>query len=513
MTPPQKRSDGQPIGLNFLLQFVNAPIPFPFVLHWAKGSQREEKHKPKRIDITIPNRGAPSSVRDHLLYALKNEAVDIGAWKAICLRLGPDPFERWIREEPTGRHARRAWFLYELLTQDELDVPETKVANYAPLAIASIQLTSPRAAKSRRHRVEYNLLGNLEFCPTVRFTEKLREAMSSGLAGRAQQAVSAIEPQDLQRAIDYLYHKETKASFDIEREGASLDRMERFVHSLKRASQTNWFSEPKLVELQNSIVDPRYTEPSYRALQVYVGETMPWGQEKVHYPCPKPEDVPDLMAGWRACIDRTVGIDPVCQAALLGFGFVFIHPFEDGNGRIHRFIIHATLARRHFTPEGIIIPVSATMLRRREAYDAALEDYSSSILPFVDYGLNEEGEMEVRNSTSDLYRYWDATRQCEYLYEALSESLMVDLPEELRTLRAYDAGMRALAAIVDMPNRRAQLLMKLLLQNNYKLSSTKRSTFSELTDEEVSQIELAVKEAAEDTLAARENPTLPMDLG
>ena len=27
--------------------------------------------------------------------------------------------------------------------------------------------------------------------------------------------------------------------------------------------------------------------------------------------------------------------DPVLMATLIAFGFVFIHPFEDGNGRIH----------------------------------------------------------------------------------------------------------------------------------------------------------------------------------
>lgn len=512
MLPPLTKSNALPIGLNWLLRQGETATPSPFVLHWAKGSQREERHKLDGIEITVPKRSAPTSIREHLLYALKNEALDLGAWQGICQNMGPVPFEGWIREEPTGKHARRAWFLYEWLTGRRLDVPDARLANYVPLAISDLQLVSSRVTRSRRHHVEYNLLGDLEFCPLIRATERLREAISSGLSDRASQAAAEIDPRDLQRAIDYLYHKETKASFQIEREDASVSRMERFVHSLKRASNTSWFSEEKLVELQNSIVDARYAESSYRSLQVYVGETMPWGEERVHFPCPKPDDVPDLMRGWRDCIERTVGIDPVCQAALLGFGFVFIHPFEDGNGRIHRFVIHATLSRRKFVPEGIVIPVSATMLRKREAYDAALEAFSNTILPLIEYSLNEEGEMTVHNDTDSFYRYWDATTQCEYLYEALSESLTVDLPEELRALRAYDAGLRALSEIVDMPNKRAQLLMRLLLQNNYKLSRAKRATFFELTDGEVEQIEIAVKEAADDTIAASRHPTLPMDL-
>lgn len=36
---------------------------------------------------------------------------------------------------------------------------------------------------------------------------------------------------------------------------------------------------------------------------------------------------------------------PVLSAAMISFGFVFIHPFVDGNGRIHRYLIHHLLAQ------------------------------------------------------------------------------------------------------------------------------------------------------------------------
>ena len=31
-------------------------------------------------------------------------------------------------------------------------------------------------------------------------------------------------------------------------------------------------------------------------------------------------------------------MDPIVAAAVLAFGFVYVHPFEDGNGRIHRYL-------------------------------------------------------------------------------------------------------------------------------------------------------------------------------
>ena len=38
-------------------------------------------------------------------------------------------------------------------------------------------------------------------------------------------------------------------------------------------------------------------------------------------------------------------------AAAVAFGFVYIHPFEDGNGRLHRWRIHHVLARAGFRVE------------------------------------------------------------------------------------------------------------------------------------------------------------------
>jgi Fic family protein len=41
---------------------------------------------------------------------------------------------------------------------------------------------------------------------------------------------------------------------------------------------------------------------------------------------------------------------------------VFIHPFLDGNGRLHRYLIREELSVLGFTPKGIVLPVSAFIL-------------------------------------------------------------------------------------------------------------------------------------------------------
>jgi Fic family protein len=67
------------------------------------------------------------------------------------------------------------------------------------------------------------------------------------------------------------------------------------------------------------------------------------------------------MDGLKIAADKTEGTYPIIRAALIAFGFVFIHPFEDGNGRLHRFLIHDMLVRDGVVPDGLIIPLSAHM--------------------------------------------------------------------------------------------------------------------------------------------------------
>jgi hypothetical protein len=82
------------------------------------------------------------------------------------------------------------------------------------------------------------------------------------------------------------------------------------------------------------------------------------------------------------------------------------------------------------------------------------------------------------------------------------------LRDEIGFLAVFDTALRAVLNIVDMPNRRASLLIRLILQNKGKLSKGKRASFSEITDEEISRIEAVVWRAWENAHHSP-NPTEP----
>ncbi len=459
---------------------------------------------------------------DQLEFALKYDGVNLAILASIFRVFDVDGFTAYLKSKPTGKYARRLWYLYELLTGERLPLDDLKRGNYVDLLDPDKYYTASTAPEPvtyegepvtyegepltygssvlriRRQRIIDNLLGDSRFCPTVRRSETLRGFEEADLRRRCQKVMASYPPELLKRALSHLYTKETKSSFEIEGIKPSANPTERFIALLRSAGKEDFCDKVSLTGLQNRIVDPRYAKEDYRKKQSYVGETVRRRQEHIHFACPKPEDVLDLMAGLIAAHQRMAKDDvhAVVHAASVAYGFVFLHPFEDGNGRIHRFLIHNILARRGFTPEGVMFPVSAAMLDDPAEYDASLEAFSRPLMPLVDYSLDEKGEMTVHNDTAVWYRYIDMTPQVEALFAFIEKTIDTELPDELAFLANYDRTKAAIQAIVDMPDREIDLFIRFCRQNNGRLSARKRAShFDLLTDEEVAQMEQAVQAA------------------
>ena len=242
---------------------------------------------------------------------------------------------------------------------------------------------------------------------------------------------------------------------------------------LQLAEQEDFCEKRRLIELQNRIVDERFRASDYRRTQNYVGEAVAWQKEKIHFVSPKPEDLAGLMEGLAAAHRRmdAGSVPAVIHAAAVAYGFVFLHPFDDGNGRIHRFLIHNILARSGFMPEGVMFPISASMLKNPAGYDASLEAFSRHLMALVEYSLDEEGRMTVHNDTAGWYRYIDMTPQAEALFGFIERTIDAELARELAFLAHYDKAKRSIQEIVDMPDRKIDLFIRFCLQNNGRLSA------------------------------------------
>ena len=314
--------------------------------------------------------------------------------------------------------------------------------------------------------------------------------------GAIAKSVPDIDKDLLTRAVSYLYLRETRSSFQIEGEDLP-DRSERFVAQLEQVTNAKEVTQQNLIDWQSVLVDPRYARGRYRDDQVYVAEGSRVGRRsKIHYIAPRPSDVPTLMAAFLE-LDRALqGTPPLVHAAIWSFVFVFIHPFDDGNGRLHRLLIHNVLKRRGLTPDNLVLPVSAVIVGDRLQYDQALEQFSKPVMAALDgrYELAEDELMTVTDDTRDLYRSFDATPLVEGLGQWARKAIEQELVEEIAWLRRYDLTREAVRRIVDMPDKKLRNFIGIVESNQGRLSARKRAQFSELTDEEVRSMELAIQE-------------------
>jgi hypothetical protein len=494
----------EPIGLAGLIQELRLEIPPPAVRSEAGPTTRRRDEGSESVLEVYPNQYLSRSVRDNLRFALRYEPMDLRIWQAVMPALDAGAVVDWVKEQPTSAFARRAWYLYERLSGQRLPLDDLAFGSYVNLADPKIQITwrnqEEDAPRAQRYRVRNNLLGPVGaegYCPLIRLSHRLKEFQQRDFAQRVKGMTANLDPALLARAAEYLYLNETKSSYALEGERPSADREERFVEVLARAGDASVTEKAGLVELQRRIVqDPRFAATDWRTIQNYVGRTRMDYSEDVAYPCPKPEDLEALMSSWTAMFKKILSADrtdAVILAACASFGFVYIHPFEDGNGRIHRFIIHHALARLEYTAPGVIFPVSAAILRRRREYEQILDTISRYVRSKVQFTLDDQNQMTVTGDTIDLYRYPDLTPHAEFLYECIAETVEKDWPEELRFLLSFDAAFRAVQSVVDMPDTRIRLLVRLLMQNHGHLSANKRDLFALLTGDEIVEMETRIQ--------------------
>ncbi|MES2661892.1 MAG: Fic family protein [Pseudomonadota bacterium] len=262
---------------------------------------------------------------------------------------------------------------------------------------------------------------------------------------------------------------------------------------LRRADIREPLSQDRLVELQNAILDPRFHEFTWRHQQNWIGKDLAY-RRQVDFVAARPEDLGSLMLITMSnqALNK---IDAVVLASLLAFGFVYIHPFMDGNGRIHRYLIHDVLAKAGFTPRGIILPVSAVILTDLDKYITTLEHYSRSLNRLTDFNP-ETPDFPAKGNDAMYYRYPDFTRQTEFLYWALERTVAHDLQQEIHYLLGFDKAFQTLNTLLDWPPHSLELFIQITYANAFKLSTNKRkSHFHWMKNDEIEQAEKRVQQA------------------
>jgi hypothetical protein len=470
-----------------------------------------------RIQLFEPRYQPDDTLVGHLQFALRYEGLNLQVLNQLFDAADFQPLCEWILKNPTSAYARRACFLCEWLTGVELPIesPVPPKMRYVDVLDTDIQFGTAFVTKDARFRVNDNLPGTREFCPLVRKTDFLSDMVGKDLRQRTQETLGKYDQDLLRRAAAFLYLKETQSSFELEREQPSASRAQRFADLLRQADTGRPLTEERLVELQNAVIDPRFHEFGWRQLQNWLGDDLGY-RKQVDFVPARPEDVPALMQGLLDTAAKARAVtatgadqgteqgdkqsielqfDPVIYAACIAFGFVFIHPFMDGNGRIHRYLIHEVLANAGFTPKGIVLPVSAVILANIDEYIAVLESFSKPLRQRTDYAPDTP-QVPATGNDSVYFKYFDATEQAAFLYKALERTVEEDLQREINFLLGFDYACQQLNQLLDWPDHSLELFVRVVHQNGGILSQTKKqSHFGWMTDSEVSAAQTIVAKA------------------
>lgn len=486
---------GRIVGYAALIENLELPVPIPTVI--ALISDKNVKYEVEGWKVLTPRHKPKETIYKQLVFALKYEGINLLFFKKLFEKLTTSEILEMLRIEPTGMYTRKIWFLYEWLMEERLDIPNLSLKKAIPLIDQKLQFAIA-GKSSPRHRIIDNLPGNVNFCPLIRRTEKLDNYIKSDIRKQKNTLLNKVQNNLLQRASAYLLLKDSKASFTIEGEKPRSNRAARWGNAIGQAG-ANDLSIGELDRLQQIVIEnKRFLKMGLRAQEGFIGDRDRETKEPIpDHISAKYKDLDILMDGFMATNKTLIAsdLDPVLAASLLAFGFVFIHPYVDGNGRLHRYLIHHVMAKMKYTQQGMIFPVSASILKDINDYRKVLEAYSHSIIEFIEWQPASDYNVEISNETIDYYRYFDATLQAEFLYDCVQDTLVNIIPHEIDYLIKYDEFKIYIDEEYEMPDDRISLLVRFLERGGGVLSKRARSKeFSALENEEVVEIERVYSE-------------------
>lgn len=433
-----------------------------------------------------------ANLRGHLTFHLKHEVLHLELLSRLFARIDPAELVTWIDDEPGGQYARRTGFLFEWLTGRRLDIHADIAGAYVDVVDDNkLVAASPgRSLPNRRWRVRDNLPGSPAFCPIIRKTVETRQAMAVDPQRLLNDLALEFGEDVLMRSAVWMTLRESKSSFAIEGESDQTDRIQRFADVLARRTGQGSapLDPPTLAQLQSEILGRRTTLQQFGVRQspVFVGEVVRY-QEVVHYVAPPAEDISAMLEGLMTFLDRTQGQSAVMRSAGAAFGFVYIHPLADGNGRLHRFLINDILRRDGVVKDPMILPVSSLISSdpaERRAYDRILDSISRPLMGMLaghyefstkptlyPDGVRSNFVFRGDDSARPAWRYMDLTRHLIYLADVLERTISEDMREESRYLRAHARARTAIKDIVEMPDAQIDRIIRSVEANQGKLSN------------------------------------------
>ncbi len=233
-----------------------------------------------------------------------------------------------------------------------------------PLRALELRLDGPMAAlvsEAEQALASLNSDGGEALAPLARLLLRTESIASSKVEG-------------LQLGVRELARAEARAESGAVPGAAALEllaNIDAMVLAVERAAESARFAEADMLAIHRRLIERTVNQRhagQLRTSQNWIGgnDYTPCGADFVPPP-------PDLIAPLLADLCDTINDDllpPLVQAALVHAQFETIHPFDDGNGRTGRALVHVVLRRRGVAAK-FIPPISVVFAGARAKYIAA----------------------------------------------------------------------------------------------------------------------------------------------
>lgn len=494
------------------LELVQAPLV------WSEiGSRRQTTHHPAyRQEVHQEKMRPEHTLQGNLTFMLKHEGVHLELLARLFDRIEPRQLADWVRSEPNGQYARRSAFFYEWLTARKLPVEDGLAGgNFVDALSAQAQVVATSSIPVNRWRVRDNMPGTPAFCPTVRLTQAVREALQFDLSQALAREETEFGAEVLKRSAVWMTLRESRSSFQIEGEQDQITRVQRFAAVMERRTGTGDapLTAEALATLQKDILGEVTTLDLFglRQSPVFVGQTVRY-DNVVHYVAPEWPDIDAMLEGLRIFLERTQGASPIARAAVASFSFVYIHPLADGNGRVHRFLVNDVLRRDGAIHAPFILPLSALITENsteRARYDEALEAFSRPLMArYADRCTftrtpEKQSDGVISNFHFDAYaearpawRFPDLTSHVAYTSGLLERTIHQEMHRQAEFFRSLNDARAGVKEIIEGPNADIDAIIQSARENDGTLSGKLAKRFPALQNATTwSRVGAAIAEA------------------
>ena len=165
----------EPIGYSFLISYFSLTVLVPYKKSYlTTHAVRTKELSPEGEEEFFPPKFRTDGTwQSHLLFAIKQEGINLHILKALFQHVDKDELIALIQTKKLSIYTRRIWFFYELLMKEQLPIPPMRSGNYdyalPPEDYFTISEDSPERIKRQ------NAIQNRKLYPCLEITFWINE--------------------------------------------------------------------------------------------------------------------------------------------------------------------------------------------------------------------------------------------------------------------------------------------------------------------------------------------------